>query len=230
MEAPKGYESLCEVLGDAVVQASMGKGRERHAEAGEPFDRQIICEVARRVGLGYPLGQACKQIYESQRIGGEKGRAELLGAINYIAAAVIVDREMDEHDNALFDAECARAKAENRQKFKVGDKVQANWHGDGVWVDGTVFESVEMNGTTYLRVALETGHTDCIPVDRIRKAPRAEGCEELVQDAPKTKNDLIRRIVEVNPTVYPGVDPERLLPRKPTGEELAEIAEGEAHD
>jgi len=93
VEEMKGYESLVQVYQDAVIQASKGKGRERHASEGEAYEDQIICEVARRVGLGYPLGQAVKKVYESQRLGGERGVAELLGALNYVAAAVIVMRE-----------------------------------------------------------------------------------------------------------------------------------------
>ena len=87
------YSSLRKVLDDAYHQASKGKGIERHAGQDEPFDRQIICEVRRRVGPGYTKGQAVKKIYESDRLEGERGVAELLGAINYIAAEVIVRRE-----------------------------------------------------------------------------------------------------------------------------------------
>ena len=87
------YKSLRRVLDEAFNQASAGKGKERHAEQDEPFDRQVICEVRRRVGGGYTLGQATKKIYESQRLDGERGIAELLGAINYIAAEIIVRRE-----------------------------------------------------------------------------------------------------------------------------------------
>lgn len=86
------YASLRMVLDDAFSQAAVGKGRERHAN-GEAFEDQIICEVTRRLGSGYPLGQAVKKIYESQRLGGERGVAELLGCINYVAAAIIVMRE-----------------------------------------------------------------------------------------------------------------------------------------
>lgn len=86
------YVSLWRVLNDAYEQAAVGKGRERHAN-GEAFEDQIICEVTRRLGLAYPLGQAVKKIYESQRLGGDSGVRELLGAINYVAAAVIVMRE-----------------------------------------------------------------------------------------------------------------------------------------
>lgn len=48
------------------------------------------------MGLGYPLGQAVKKIYESQRLPTKQPAiAELLGAINYIAAAVIVLEEKE---------------------------------------------------------------------------------------------------------------------------------------
>lgn len=87
------YGSLKAVLDEALGQACNGKGKERHASEGEAFEDQIICEVSRRIGLGYPLGQAVKKIYESQRLSGDAGARELLGAINYIAAAIIVMRE-----------------------------------------------------------------------------------------------------------------------------------------
>lgn len=87
------YESLADVLQEAIDQAQHGKGRERHAGGNESFDRQKICEITRRVGLGYPLGQAIKKAEESLTLGGERGVAELLGAINYLAAAVICSRE-----------------------------------------------------------------------------------------------------------------------------------------
>lgn len=54
-------------------------------------------------------------------------------------------------------------------------------------------------------------------------APKAEGCEALVErDAPQTKEELFNRILSVNPATYGH-------PRKPTGEELAEMAEEEKH-
>ncbi len=87
-----GYESLADVLTGALMQAAIGKGRDRHADDGEPFEQQKICEIARRVGLGYPLGQAIKKATESQRLG-DRGPAELLGAINYLAAAYLVMEE-----------------------------------------------------------------------------------------------------------------------------------------
>jgi hypothetical protein len=87
------YEVLNNILAEALSQARDGKGKERHANDNEAFQDQPICEIARRVGAGYCLGQAVKKIYESQRLGGERGQAELLGAINYIAAGIFVLRE-----------------------------------------------------------------------------------------------------------------------------------------
>jgi hypothetical protein len=107
-----------------------------------------------------------KKVYESQRLGGERGVAELLGALNYIAAAVIVMRE-----------------------------------------------------------GLDT-------------APKAEGCESLVEkDAPQTPQELYQHIVDCNPATFhtPSYAEEqlehhsRLQAHKPTGEELAEMAEEEPH-
>ena len=90
------YSLLDVVLSDARNQAASGKGKERHAVDGEPFERQQICEIGRRlrgnVAAG-PLFQAVKKVYESGRLEGEAGVAELLGAINYISAAVILRRE-----------------------------------------------------------------------------------------------------------------------------------------
>lgn len=79
---------LAEVLGRAYAQASVGKGAERHAR-GEPFHEQIIIEGARRFGVGSLLFQAYKKSEESQRLPKDRAVAELLGAINYLAAAVI---------------------------------------------------------------------------------------------------------------------------------------------
>jgi len=73
------YSSLENVLDMALDQASTGKGKERHAEDGEPFEKQQICEITRRVGQGFPLGQAVKKIQESPRLVSEHRINELLG-------------------------------------------------------------------------------------------------------------------------------------------------------
>lgn len=86
---PSGYESLQDVLQRAFAQAAKGKGAERHGQ-GQPFDAQpmqLICDL---YGPGFALGQATKKSQEALRLPTtERQVAELLGAINYIAGAVI---------------------------------------------------------------------------------------------------------------------------------------------
>ena len=85
-----GYAALVQALEAALNQAARGKGKERHAN-GKPFDQQPIMEIGRMVGPGYQIGQAMKKGQEAMtmRARGERdrARAELLGAINYMAAA-----------------------------------------------------------------------------------------------------------------------------------------------
>lgn len=87
LDAP-GYYSLAAVLARAFDQASKGKGNERHANA-LPFDQQPMQATAGKFGVGFLLGQATKKAEESQGMPTDRAVAELLGAINYIAGAVI---------------------------------------------------------------------------------------------------------------------------------------------
>lgn len=84
-----GYECLAAVLKRAFDQASVGKGNERHAQVGEPFEAQMMQDMAKRFGVGVLLGQAFKKSEESQRLPHDRAVAELLGAIVYLAGAVI---------------------------------------------------------------------------------------------------------------------------------------------
>ena len=90
LQAKPGYESLASALDAALQQAQGGKGLDRHAD-GEPFAEQVICEVDRRLGArgAGQLFQAVKKIYESRRLEPAQEKAELLGAINYVAARVV---------------------------------------------------------------------------------------------------------------------------------------------
>lgn len=92
------YSSLRGVLEGAYDQACAGKGKERHAYSDEePFENQLICEMGRRLGGARgPLYQAVKKIYESDRLDTQAAVRELYGAINYIAAAIILRQEKDE--------------------------------------------------------------------------------------------------------------------------------------
>lgn len=89
------YFKLREVYMDAVEQASAGKGFERHA-SGESYDKQPICHISRSVGDGYWRGQAIKKIIESQRLAPDAAIQEVLGALNYLAAGVILMKEKED--------------------------------------------------------------------------------------------------------------------------------------
>ncbi|MFG1462240.1 hypothetical protein V5F77_05000 [Xanthobacter sp. DSM 24535] len=91
-----GYDDLQTVFDAALAHASEGKGKERHAN-GRPFDRQPMMEISRMVGPGFPLGQAIKKAQESlgmvDRGDLSAAEAECLGAINYLAGAILWMRE-----------------------------------------------------------------------------------------------------------------------------------------
>jgi hypothetical protein len=96
MRIEPGYESLAEILQEALDQAQSGKGKERHANA-EPFTQQEICNGARLCGLGAMAFQVRKKTLEAIRLiergGAENGAPDILGAIVYAAAMLIVARE-----------------------------------------------------------------------------------------------------------------------------------------
>lgn len=92
-----GYESLASVLDEALEQAQTGKGVERHACEGEAFEDQQIVQLGEWMGsTHYEIGQACKKAIESTRMSAWRARNELLGAINYLAAAVVLIDRADE--------------------------------------------------------------------------------------------------------------------------------------
>jgi len=95
IDEKNSYYELAAVLNDAFIQASCGKGNIRHAYGNEQYEDQLICEMDRRLN-GSAVGpryQAVKKIYESARMEPDKAIHELLGAINYIAAAIILLKE-----------------------------------------------------------------------------------------------------------------------------------------
>lgn len=92
-----GYDSLRAIYAQALEQAQGGKGLERHAN-GLPFDQQPICQGGRRFGVGCLVYQAWKKSHETPALltmdnGKERAVRELLGVINYAAAAIIVLQE-----------------------------------------------------------------------------------------------------------------------------------------
>jgi len=82
------YASLSNVLRRAYDQASSGKGQERHGQ-DLPFAKQPMQLIQDLCGEGFALGQAMKKMQESQRLPHDAAIRELLGAINYIAGAII---------------------------------------------------------------------------------------------------------------------------------------------
>ena len=84
-----GYETLAGVLRQAYAQAADGKGKERHAN-GNAFDEQLMTTINAMLGSvdGF-LYQAIKKTVEYKRLPKDRAVAELLGAINYLAGAVI---------------------------------------------------------------------------------------------------------------------------------------------
>lgn len=90
-KAEDGYESLRHVLDLAVEQAKSGKGKERHASEGQAFvDQPIVTEGEAMGSNHFQLGQARKKLLESIRLPPDRARAEILGAINYAAAAYLL--------------------------------------------------------------------------------------------------------------------------------------------
>lgn len=104
----KNYEKLADVYGLAVInhpenydayqkalnQAQSGKGHKRHADEN-PFEKQKIFVINDWVN-GSPVAgqlfQAIKKLAEAARLSKdnpEKALPDLLGAMNYTAAAVI---------------------------------------------------------------------------------------------------------------------------------------------
>jgi hypothetical protein len=93
LAAAPGYESLAAILDEALAQAQSGKGAERHANPGQAFADQVIVWLCEAMGSNQgDVFQACKKAIESTRLPRKRAIAELLGGINYLAAAVLVIR------------------------------------------------------------------------------------------------------------------------------------------
>lgn len=129
MKSVKGYESLANVLERAFDQAATGKGSERHAQ-DLPFEQQPMQKLIDLYGPGFALGQAAKKAQESQRLPAGRDVAELLGAINYLAGAVIalergrLVKQFDGESNAELAARIVDAQNHQRNKLTANDNEQ----------------------------------------------------------------------------------------------------------
>ena len=97
MEESNEYTKLQGVLDLAYAQASSGKGKERHANEN-PFENQPICQISRLLkdSTGEQAAvkfQAIKKTIEAGRLEKDAAVRELLGAINYLSAAIIMLQE-----------------------------------------------------------------------------------------------------------------------------------------
>ena len=111
-------------------------------------------------------------------------------------------------------------------EFKRGDKVEVQMAPDSnTWASAVITAVYRDKDSCEWRycVDFEDGWAHLVvPSARVRPAtaPRAEGCEALVEkDAPQTPQELCKRIIDANPATFKA--------RTPTGEELAEMAEEE---
>lgn len=99
LDKKDNYSELKRVLEMAYKQAAEGKGKERHAN-GEKFEDQPIMTIAKGHGLGYQTGQAAKKLQEAHTLLKLRGKhaaiQEILGAINYAAAAVLLIEQMED--------------------------------------------------------------------------------------------------------------------------------------
>jgi len=85
----RSYGALRDVLDRAFDQAANGKGSQRHAN-GLPFEQQPMQTISNALGTHAGLlFQAAKKAQESQRLPHDAAVRELLGAINYLAGAII---------------------------------------------------------------------------------------------------------------------------------------------
>jgi len=100
-----GYEALCDIFTQAIRRAAVGKGRERHSKPGLVFEEQMICSEIREEGHGAARFQAKKKITEAKRLPKEEAMLELLDAMVYLAADVIVLQEeiMEEESKTLYE-------------------------------------------------------------------------------------------------------------------------------
>lgn len=82
------YDSVMSILMDAYQQLTTQKGAARHA-SGLTFEDQDMIQIMEGVGINFALGQAMKKILEGRRLHVSKAREEFLGAIIYMAGAVV---------------------------------------------------------------------------------------------------------------------------------------------
>lgn len=113
------YASLVRVLVRAAEQAAGGKGRVRHAN-DLPFEEQRMQTLIDLHGYGFAAGQASKKVAEGLALPPEQCKAEILGAINYLAGIIVhMNRNEDAGQGASDDAVDAYAPGPKGYAFGI---------------------------------------------------------------------------------------------------------------
>ncbi len=100
------FQYLRQIFELAYAQAATGKGKERHNGRDLDFTQQQIVEFGLEArSIHYQLGQADKKIREALRLDSAKARHEILGAINFLAAAYIVSELLEQTPAPTIEAQ-----------------------------------------------------------------------------------------------------------------------------
>jgi hypothetical protein len=87
LQLPHPLESIFD---EALAQVTRGKGNARHGH-GVEFMGQDWMVIAKHHGVGFLTGQAEKKLREASQLESGPKRSELLGAIVYIAMAILFE-------------------------------------------------------------------------------------------------------------------------------------------
>jgi len=86
-----GVGDIAGVLSEARDHALCGKGNERHRGDGDNFREEHWYEVCSLSSADFLYGQAAKKLLEHQRLPPDQARAEVLGAVNYLGFAALLN-------------------------------------------------------------------------------------------------------------------------------------------
>lgn len=158
------YDELRRVLDDALEHASKFKGAERHDPTKARFEDQKIVQVAEWLQSTHgPIYQACKKSVESAGLPPDQARAELLGAINYLAAAVLVLDRQGASESADALAEGLEVYTWSKVSVTAGTEVH-DWPWKHTYVSavnaaplGSLYWRAELCGRAKLRILGRAG-------------------------------------------------------------------------
>lgn len=114
----EGQHPLAKVFKAALEQVTKGKGEKLHGHGEAEFFNQpwryIAQTLGQEAGVGFLVGQAMKKsaeavrnynFYKSDTANKNRFKLELLGAINYLGMAVLLEDEKDKANRIITEAE-----------------------------------------------------------------------------------------------------------------------------